>query len=92
MRTPSNDTVRCAIQRYLPNATVDIETNTGITLEGSVRSGGGVCHFHIRAYGRDYSIRTSYPSFVYMDEQEEYEEEYCDLEGAIYKAARTFMR
>lgn len=71
---------------------MDIETNTGITLEGSVRSGGGVCHFHIRAYGRDYSIRTSYPSFVYMDEQEEYEEEYCDLEGAIYKAARTFMR
>lgn len=92
MRTPSNDTVRCAIQRYLPNATVDIETNTGITLEGSVRSGGGVCHFSIRAYNRDYSIQTSYPHFVYSDEAKEYEEEYCDLESAIYKAARAFMR
>lgn len=92
MQTPSNSVVCEKIRNYLPGASVDIETNTGITLEGSVRSGGGVCHFHIRAYGRDYSIRTSCPSFVYMDEQEEYEEEYCDLEGAIYKAARTFMR
>lgn len=92
MQTPSNSVVCEKIRNYLPGASVDIETNTGITLEGSVRSGGGVCHFSIRAYNRDYSIQTSYPHFVYSDEAEEYEEEYCDLEGAIYKAARTFMR
>lgn len=92
MQTPSNSVVCEKIRNYLPGASVDIETNTGITLEGSVRSGGGVCHFSIRAYNRDYSIQTSYPHFVYSDAAEEYEEEYCDLESAIYKAARAFMR
>lgn len=92
MQTPSNSVVCEKIRNYLPGASVDIETNTGITLEGAVRSGGGVCHFSIRAYNRDYSIQASYPHFVYSDEAEEYEEEYCDLESAIYKAARAFMR
>lgn len=92
MQTPSNSVVCEKIRNYLPGASVDIETNTGITLEGTVRSGGSVCHFSIRAFTKDYSIRTSYPHFVYSDEAEEYEEEYCDLEGAIYKAARAFMR
>lgn len=92
MQTPSNSVVCEKIRNYLPGASVDIETNTGITLEGSVRSGGGVCHFSIRAYNRDYSIQASYPHFVYSDEAEEYEEEYCDLESGIYKAARAFMR